>query len=329
MQEEISLREIIEILLKGKYIIIVTTIIAMLLSAVVSFFVLSPTYEATATVRIPESTESLKSYTQTLQDDASLNRVITKLKLADTYTLTSMRNAVSLETVDETSIIRIKVKGEDPATITNITNLLAYELGARAEIFERSVRIVSEKNQIEALDDNIAVIQTSIQNIQQQLQETPEKLITKRTLADDPYMQSVVSDSGTLNNREAGALELTVESINPLYAELESKLANKVIELNDLLEQQKVLQQNVDEDVQSIEQLEQQMDEERLKSTNAERMLDGLQTVLVSPALQPSEPIGPRKAMNVAIAMVLGVMISVLFVFFREYWKNTSTNTTN
>ncbi|HHY78434.1 MAG TPA: hypothetical protein GX498_08040, partial [Clostridiales bacterium] len=48
MQEEISLRELIEILLKGKKLIAVITVIAIVLTCVVNFLVLDPVYEARA-----------------------------------------------------------------------------------------------------------------------------------------------------------------------------------------------------------------------------------------------------------------------------------------
>lgn len=52
MEEEISLREIIETLLKWKGLIAGITVIALVVSGVLSFFVLAPTYEARATLLI-------------------------------------------------------------------------------------------------------------------------------------------------------------------------------------------------------------------------------------------------------------------------------------
>lgn len=52
MEEEISLRELIEALLRGKNIIIAITIIALLISGIINFFVLSPTYEARTTLMV-------------------------------------------------------------------------------------------------------------------------------------------------------------------------------------------------------------------------------------------------------------------------------------
>lgn len=48
--EEISLRELIETLIKGWKLIVAITLLAVLISAVVSFFVIKPTYEASVTL---------------------------------------------------------------------------------------------------------------------------------------------------------------------------------------------------------------------------------------------------------------------------------------
>ena len=46
MMEEISLRELIEALLKNKRIIAIITILSIALSAIVSYLILEPVYEA-------------------------------------------------------------------------------------------------------------------------------------------------------------------------------------------------------------------------------------------------------------------------------------------
>ena len=45
--------------------------------------------------------------------------------------------------------------------------------------------------------------------------------------------------------------------------------------------------------------------------------------MVVSPAIVPDRPVAPRKALNVAIAMVLGLMMGVFIVFFASYWKES------
>ena len=46
--------------------------------------------------------------------------------------------------------------------------------------------------------------------------------------------------------------------------------------------------------------------------------------VIAEPTLAEG-PTSPSKALNVAIALVIGVMLSLGVVFFRHYWRNSAT----
>lgn len=52
MEDEIDLRHLIEVLWQGKWLIAAITAVAMLVSGLVSFFVLKPTYEATTNLLV-------------------------------------------------------------------------------------------------------------------------------------------------------------------------------------------------------------------------------------------------------------------------------------
>lgn len=56
MEEEISLRELIEVILKYKKTIIIVTLAATLVAAVFSFFIIKPAYEATTTLSVTDVT---------------------------------------------------------------------------------------------------------------------------------------------------------------------------------------------------------------------------------------------------------------------------------
>lgn len=58
MEEEISLREIIEIVWRGRKIIALITIISTLFSAFLSFFVIKPTYETSTKIVVTDVTPS-------------------------------------------------------------------------------------------------------------------------------------------------------------------------------------------------------------------------------------------------------------------------------
>jgi len=42
--------------------------------------------------------------------------------------------------------------------------------------------------------------------------------------------------------------------------------------------------------------------------------------IVLSKAIPPVKPVAPNKAMNLAIATVLGLMVGAFVAFFKEYW---------
>ncbi len=52
LEEEINLRELIEVIINGKVVIVAITIVAVLISGIYSFFIISPTYQATTTITV-------------------------------------------------------------------------------------------------------------------------------------------------------------------------------------------------------------------------------------------------------------------------------------
>ena len=46
--------------------------------------------------------------------------------------------------------------------------------------------------------------------------------------------------------------------------------------------------------------------------------------IIISPAVEPTNPVAPNKKMNIAIAAVFGLMLGVFIAFFIEYWKTSA-----
>lgn len=337
MEEEISLREIIETIWNGKIVIIGITLAAMIIAAILSFFVIAPTYEAVSTVRVmnnnnesKDTNEMLTTFAESVKGDVSINRIADKLGIdTNERSINSIRNSIDVQPVKDTSMIRVKVTGEDPEMITRISNAVVFELGARIEISDRSVEIVNSKNRVLRMEDSLIIQQTELLQTQQQLEQTPEKLFTKQSVADVPYLQSIVEQSEGLGGIEAGQLTLTTETINPLYTSLTARITEATINISKLIEEKAIIEQSIDQHLEIINELESQNYEQRLQANDSERMLDGYVAVSVSPAIKPSDPIAPRKIMNVAIAAVVGVMLSLLLVFFNHYWKSSETSVTS
>jgi capsular polysaccharide biosynthesis protein len=333
MQEEISLREILETIWNGKWIIIVTTMVAILISGTFSFFILPPTYEAISTIRIGTDSigqeegrqQNLNSYADSVMTDVAINRLIEKLNLdRNEYSINSIRNSINVEVVKDTNVMKLKVKGSEPLTITNLSNLLAFELGARIEISDRSQKIVEYRSKLIQLEDSISIAKKELEESNNQLKENPEKLVTKQIVADEPYLQSILEESTQDSNKALGALQLESENINPVYSTLKERIAVTTINLAMLSAEKKNLETDIPKNEITIEELEQKMDDVKLKTLKSERILSGFNAVFISPSIEPIDPVGPKKSLYVAVAAVIGILFSMMIVFVRQYWRNTS-----
>lgn len=146
--EEISLRELIEILMKRKKIIILVTVFAVLAAGILSYFILSPQYEAKMILMTSNISEqfqniegnsggnvskvldaisqypsmNLETYRQQIKTPAVMTKTIEDLNLEDEYSIESLASKINLETVKDTDLITIKMQHTDPEKAAKIIN---------------------------------------------------------------------------------------------------------------------------------------------------------------------------------------------------------------
>lgn len=129
-EEELELREIWEIILKRKALLIILPLVAVLLGAVYSYFIVEPQYEASTTMMVLHSTEAgtepyLKSsdiqlsrqLVKTYGEIAQSRRVAEKaIKLAGEATISveELRGKTGVSLVKDTELISISVKDSNP-----------------------------------------------------------------------------------------------------------------------------------------------------------------------------------------------------------------------
>lgn len=150
--ESIDLRIFFNLLHKWKWLIAGITVLAVLTSGVLSFFVLSPVYQSKTVImvkqyqdpralqrqdqqddlqdvvnslsRIPEVT--IKTYVDQMKGEALLRAVIKELKLDPTiYTPDSLAKIIDVESVQDTNLIELKVRNNDRLLAAKIANTLA------------------------------------------------------------------------------------------------------------------------------------------------------------------------------------------------------------
>jgi succinoglycan biosynthesis transport protein ExoP len=422
MEEEISLREIIETIWNGKWLIAVITSIAVFLSGIVSFFVLDPVYEAQATFMLNTSKPSEKeindaldavigsysqypqlttqTYVEQVKNRAIMQKVIDQLNLAEKeINYEGLRKKISTEIVKDTNLLRIKVKDSDPQLALKIASAVTTEFvqfinekiqeqmlksaellkqqmdkeeqrfaqeadqlkaflqqptsveELSQEISSRLGQLTSYKKELEDIEVELQVNGVGLEQTKVELNSTPQILKTKKSLANDSYMHSVVSEESNQSQAETGSYTLNNEEINPIYIHLKQQVSNYKITIEILENKKDLLQERIKSNQAKLEELrvlhaEKQLEYEQLqiRVNNAKNMYNTFakkyeearvtgtaqfgdsNIMVVTPPLEPIEPVGPKKLLNMAIAGIVGGMMSLMIVLFRYYWTMGTTS---
>ncbi|MCR6108138.1 capsular biosynthesis protein [Salipaludibacillus agaradhaerens] len=145
MEETISLKDIIKTLKKRLFLIVCITVSVVAVSALVTYFLLTPKYEASTQLLVNQSFEEGQQYTSA--------EVRTNLDLINTYNViitsprilepaleelglersrSDLRNQVRVTEEGESQVVSITVQDPDPAMAVNIANTLAL-------VFQRDI----------------------------------------------------------------------------------------------------------------------------------------------------------------------------------------------
>ena len=420
MEEEITLRELIEIILRGKWIIAGFTIIAVLISGILSFFIISPTYEARSTLMVSPLVQngsrpseesaydtllsyvskypqmSLETYRVQVTNPHILNKVIDELKLdQEKYSLNTLRDMISVEAIKDTNLIRIAVKDQDPEMAARIANTLspiyvdfisttlqeqmsrsATYLETQMEEEKKNLDAATEElrnfmaqpqnvNELEQdinaklelithfktrlieLDVEEKATQASLQTAAARLAKEPKFLDVEKSIIDDPVMVGFATgQTGSMS--DTVGFTMKSQEINESYTELNNKIAELEVILAGIQSQKAALSQNIQKTQTELESLQADLAQKQTEYNRIQRKFNIAQDtyntflqkyqearitttskigeaniMVVSPAIVPVSPVAPRKMLNVAIAMVLGLMIGVFVAFFIDYWKNS------
>jgi uncharacterized protein involved in exopolysaccharide biosynthesis len=144
--DEISIKELIEVVIKGKKVIAGITIAILLLTIAFTFYVQKPTYESKTTLLVTnvtakvananvenmedyintlsaQSLNTLETYKQQIKSPEVLSAVIENLKLdKEKYTINGLMNMISVAIIKDTNLIAISVKSGDPKDSEKIAN---------------------------------------------------------------------------------------------------------------------------------------------------------------------------------------------------------------
>ena len=305
------------IIKQGKWFIIGGTLFLMAVTALISFL-LPPVYEASLIIEAgklypipeagirkePELIEEPMAMAELLQSDAFLNN--TRKKLGLDLTLRQMKKRLTVEQIvaltrfqrSESTLILLSWEGTSPRLCVEVLNSLADQLieqhRRRYVVAEKtfSDRIKSQKEQV-AASQKIIASQKKYQEIMKQRRR---------------MVEAAIAD-----------YEKEIKGLNFPQADMNELLFFKA-SLNTSKEQLIDIEKEINEAEVNIGEQEEIVREARVWIANIEGYL-GLSrnSEIRSRPVLPDEPVRPDKAMNIAVAGALGLLLTVLFVFFAHY----------
>jgi len=331
-EQELSLRDYVEVIKRRKKTILLIFLIAIIGSAVLSF-VLPPVYQVESTIKIGQimdlSTfekipiESAVASAQFLQGPGLLTDAIRDLNLP--FTLKKLRKRVSAEPIgQEEDLVEIRIEMADPPQALSTSRYLA------AELVERHHQIKLEHEDKTAL---LAQYDEQVKGLYEQL--TLVDIHRKEILTEyDAQIKGINEQLTEIKDdlsRAKKEWERMVREFEPL-SEAESRLLvgyiNDIIDKEDrydaLMRESRETQIKKTElsgdageqyDLLMVQLREVQTEKAKLERLKSAKMYI---TETIVPPEEPEEPIRPNIPLNVVVAAVIGLVIGLGLVFFLE-----------
>ena len=163
MEETIELRELLDIIIKRKWLIVIALILSMTIGSIYSIFFVTPMYKSNTTLMvnsskginagdiaasfdigsISTSQKLVVTYGEIVKSRIVLEQVIDKLNLDMSYS--KLLSRVNSAPVNSTEILKIEVQDEDPEKAAKIANTIS-------DVFIKEVMRILKVNNVETID---------------------------------------------------------------------------------------------------------------------------------------------------------------------------------
>lgn len=167
MEETIELRELFEIILKRKWLIIAITLLALIIGSVYSVYMVTPMYKSDTTLMVNGSKglsasdiaasfdlgsinlsqKLVVTYGEIVKSRIVMEQVIERLELDLTYA--ELMGKTTSQQVGSTEILRISVEDQNPEQAALIANTIS-------DVFVKEVMRILKVNNVETIDMAIA-----------------------------------------------------------------------------------------------------------------------------------------------------------------------------
>jgi capsular polysaccharide biosynthesis protein len=140
MEETISLKELLETLRKRLVMIILITITAVLVSGVLSYFVLTPIYQASTQILVNQKKSDQNSY--------NMSDVQTNLQLVNTYNVIIKSPAILDKVAEDLKVGLTSQQINDEITVASQTNSQVINLSVQDPNPNRAAKIANKTAEV-------------------------------------------------------------------------------------------------------------------------------------------------------------------------------------
>jgi len=295
-EDEINLMDYWRIISKRKKGIMAIVLIAVLITGIISEFVLPKIYEASGLVEIAkikgENLMNPADIITTFKEEATLSEIGEKMG----WNKENQKDKEKIARLEESLIISKDEKG----------NLL--KITALANTPEEAKKIVEATNEVliarhqKRFEGAEKLITAEIETI------TQEKEKTKKDI-------EKIGENLARINQDIANYEKEIAKRSDIQSEGQGRIAESYINLLAQAKNQKESEEaqilELEQKLVGLEQSVQQKEYEKTYETTMTR-------VVTSPTL-PTSPIGPRTMLNVFIAAILGLFVGIFWAFGAEY----------
>lgn len=244
--------------------------------------------------------------------------------------------------------MEIEKKKLDVATLEQ-KEFLSQPRGAdelRQEFDSKLDMLTTFKTELVEKEVELNKVKAGLTMAEHELKSTPRVIVTKKSVGQDPLLNQIIAETNGTSIKDTAQITMESEEVNEGYIELRTKVSGYRIDVSELSAEMNMIRTKIDTTQKELEGIQSELADKEHTQESIKRNVDlsqgtydaflnkyeesritestevGDSTInIISHAVVPDKPIGPRKMLNLAIAGVLGLMVGVFVVFFKYYWK--------
>jgi len=331
-ENEISIKELILILLKEKKLIAFITATCTVLAIIITLS-LPKIYQTQSQITFNLPTENISrfgTYSFPSQNIADYLPLLTsdevKNDVASELNISPSNVSAIIDYNKENRFVIVKTNASTPEMAKQINDTLVdiYIKRIRAQYKIEAINkfLNFELNSIKNDTYQIDITQSMIDNKILLLSEISPVYILQKAIFSDPETAALFASKNNLDFSKLSNNVILEEYANEKYLEIESEiidLKSSLVNIRESLKfSEKILVELNDEKVKTNDDME-VLNYESILNDELD-VLNGA-IIQVSKAILPESKISPRNSLNVALGFVIGLAISVFYAFFKYYWK--------